>query len=258
MIGFPPCMGAIDGCHIEIHPPRQDATDYHNYKGWYSTILLALVDARYRFVYINVGSPGRCNYSQIFESSVLKAQLEQCSHLHEMSRTSSDVDVPVFIVGDSAFRFSKILMKPYAFQIMQNEREKSFNYTLSKVRRVFENAFGHPKARFRRIGKGIDNKVENTNAIIKACCVLHNFLNERNDNINEKWMSAVQDMERNRQYPQQEMSVNDRQNSAEIIRNSLATFFYARAAADVDGVGVHRKAKWEKHHIHKDRPMMSL
>ncbi|XP_036340733.1 uncharacterized protein LOC118750103 isoform X3 [Rhagoletis pomonella] len=51
-------------------------------------------------------------------------------------------------------------------------------------------------------------------------------------------MSALQDIERNRQYPQQEMSVNDRQNSAEIIRNSLATFFYARAAADVDGVGV--------------------
>ncbi|XP_036340732.1 protein ALP1-like isoform X2 [Rhagoletis pomonella] len=46
IIGFPQCMGAIDGCHIEIHPPRQDATDYHNYKGWYSTILLALVDAR--------------------------------------------------------------------------------------------------------------------------------------------------------------------------------------------------------------------
>ncbi|XP_036340728.1 uncharacterized protein LOC118750098 [Rhagoletis pomonella] len=151
-----------------------------------------------------------------------------------MSRTILDVDVPVFI----AFRFSKILMKPYAFQIMQNESEKSFNYSLSKVRRVVENAFGHLKARFRRIGKGIDNKVENTNAIIKACCVLHNFLNERNDNINEKWMSALQDIERNRQYPQQEMSVNDRQNSAEIIRNSLATFVYARAAADVDGVGV--------------------
>lgn len=36
-----------DGCHIEIHPNSDDATDYYNYKGWYSTNLLALVDYRY-------------------------------------------------------------------------------------------------------------------------------------------------------------------------------------------------------------------
>lgn len=180
---------------------------------------------RYRFVYINVGSPGRCNDSQIFESSTLKAQLEQCPHLDEMSKTISGVNVPVFIVGDSAFRFSKILMKPYAFQVMQSESEKNFNYALSKVRRVVENAFGHLKARFRRIGKGIDNKIVNANAIIKACCVLHNFLNERNDDINEKWMYALQNIERNRQYPQHEITVNDRLNGAELIRNSLATLF---------------------------------
>ncbi|XP_067634019.1 uncharacterized protein [Eurosta solidaginis] len=236
-IGFPQCMGAIDGCHIEIHPRSEDATDYYNYKGWYSTILLALVDARYRFIYINVGSPGRCNDSQIFESSTLKTQLEKCPYLDEMRTPVSGVDVPIFIIGDSAFRFSKTLMKPYAFQVSQNEDEKNFNYSLSKVRRVVENAFGHVKARFRRIGKGIDNQIQNANIIIKACCVLHNFLNERNDSINEKWISALQIVERNRQYPHQEISANDRQNNAEIIRKSLATLFTERVAVDVDGVG---------------------
>lgn len=40
-------LNLADGCHIEIHPSSQDATDYYNYKGWYSTVLLALADARY-------------------------------------------------------------------------------------------------------------------------------------------------------------------------------------------------------------------
>lgn len=33
-----------DGCHIEVNPPQDQATDYYNYKGWYSMVLLAAVD----------------------------------------------------------------------------------------------------------------------------------------------------------------------------------------------------------------------
>ncbi|XP_050337797.1 putative nuclease HARBI1 [Bactrocera neohumeralis] len=170
VIGFPECLGAIDGCHIEIHPSSDEAVDYYNYKGWYSTVLMALVDAKYRFTYINVGSPGRCNDSQIYETSSLKKEMDSCPLLSEMSREISGVNVPVFIIGDSSFRFSKQLMKPYPFSVNQNNGEKVFNYALSKTRRVVENAFGHLKARFRRIGKGIDNSVRNANSIIRACC----------------------------------------------------------------------------------------
>ncbi|XP_075149711.1 uncharacterized protein LOC142223755 isoform X2 [Haematobia irritans] len=35
--GLPQCFGAIDGCHIEVHPPKSEAVDYFNYKGWYTT-----------------------------------------------------------------------------------------------------------------------------------------------------------------------------------------------------------------------------
>ncbi|KAL3195898.1 hypothetical protein MRX96_045479 [Rhipicephalus microplus] len=56
--GFPQGVGALDGCHFTVSPPKKYASDYYNYKGWYSMILLALVDHRYRFRYTNVGSPG--------------------------------------------------------------------------------------------------------------------------------------------------------------------------------------------------------
>ncbi|XP_054746738.1 uncharacterized protein LOC129251364 [Anastrepha obliqua] len=44
-IGFPQCLAAVDGCHIEIRL-SSDAVDYYNYKSWYSMVLFALVDYR--------------------------------------------------------------------------------------------------------------------------------------------------------------------------------------------------------------------
>ncbi|XP_049301832.1 uncharacterized protein LOC125775362 [Bactrocera dorsalis] len=235
VIGFPQCLGAIDGCHIEIHPSSDEAVDYYNYKGWYSTVLMALVDAKYRFTYINVGSPGRCNDSQIYETSSLKKEMDSCPLLSEMSREISGVNVPVFIIGDSAFRFSKQLIKPYPFSVNQNNGEKVFNYSLSKTRRVVENAFGHLKARFRRIGKGIDNSVRNANSIIKACCVLHNFLNDNNDTLNAKWLRALEELETRRQSPCDISYASDDPINGEMIRTALCRYFVSLGSGDGNG-----------------------
>ncbi|XP_050040776.1 uncharacterized protein [Dermacentor andersoni] len=59
--GFRQCVGALDGCHFRHSPPKQHGTDCHNYKGWHSVILLALVDSKYRFRCVNVGAPGLCH-----------------------------------------------------------------------------------------------------------------------------------------------------------------------------------------------------
>ncbi|KAL1484694.1 hypothetical protein MTO96_032431 [Rhipicephalus appendiculatus] len=67
--GFPQRVGALDGCHIEVCPPKEHDTDYYNYKGWYSTILLAVVDHRYKFMFTNVGSAGRMHDAAMFERS---------------------------------------------------------------------------------------------------------------------------------------------------------------------------------------------
>lgn len=32
--GFRQGVGALDGCHFPISPPKEHATDYYNYKGW--------------------------------------------------------------------------------------------------------------------------------------------------------------------------------------------------------------------------------
>ncbi|XP_037501111.1 uncharacterized protein LOC119374985 [Rhipicephalus sanguineus] len=32
--GFPQAVGALDGCHFAVSPPKEHAADYYNYKGW--------------------------------------------------------------------------------------------------------------------------------------------------------------------------------------------------------------------------------
>ncbi|XP_017479417.1 PREDICTED: uncharacterized protein LOC108368961 [Rhagoletis zephyria] len=176
-------------------------------------------------MYINVGTPGRCNDSHIFEKSALK-QHHQNPILTHLSTQINGVNVPVVMLGDSAFRFSDILMKPYPYRENASFSEKNFNYALSKCRRVVENAFGHLKARFRRRGKGLDNRIDNVNLIIKCACVLHNFLNEKNDCINNRWMQQLREQEETVVRPQPEFNctLTDNNLTAENIRSAIAMF----------------------------------
>ena len=65
----------MDGKHISIEAPGNTGSTYFNYKSFF-TVLLALVDARYRFIYIDVGVAGRCGDAGIFEDSSLKKAMD--------------------------------------------------------------------------------------------------------------------------------------------------------------------------------------
>ncbi|KAM7297561.1 uncharacterized protein ISCGN_022712 [Ixodes scapularis] len=173
--GFPQGVGALDGCHIEICPPKEYAADYHNYKGWYSMILLAVVDHNYRFLYVNVGSPGRNHDSAVFRKSMLPALI--ASDLFRVgTKQIAGCDVGPIILCDQAFPLDTHLMKPFPYSSAVDEKQQAFNSCLSGARRVVENAFGRMKARYRIVHKGLECSIENANKIVRTCVVLHNIL----------------------------------------------------------------------------------
>lgn len=73
---FPNVCGAIDGKHVLIRCPPQSGSEFFNYKKTYSLILLAVVDADYNFLYIDVGKNGRVNDAAVFSNSSFNAALQ--------------------------------------------------------------------------------------------------------------------------------------------------------------------------------------
>ena len=61
--------GALDGKHIPIKAPQKSGSMYHNYKGFFSMIPLALADADYKFIWASVAEYGSLSDCQVFNES---------------------------------------------------------------------------------------------------------------------------------------------------------------------------------------------
>jgi len=189
--GYPCCIGSVDGCHIPISPPKEDSVDYINYKGYYSVILLAVCDAKYRFTYANIATPGKSNDAFIFKYSRPNRILQYQSRTFvRLGSVLNNITVPLHLIGDAAFPLLHILMKPFPHGV-QDAVQRLFNYRLSRSRRVIENAFGRLKARFRILMKRMELDVGNVNETVNACLILHNLLERLNEPIPQRWNQEV-------------------------------------------------------------------
>ena len=76
---LPNCVAGIDGKHVRIKCPKLSGSRYFSYKGFFPVILQALVDARYKFLSVDVGAYGRQSDSGVFSKSNLYQHLESGS-----------------------------------------------------------------------------------------------------------------------------------------------------------------------------------
>ena len=68
---FPNAFAAADGKHIALFHPDGSGSEYYNYKGFYSLVLLAFVDYDYKFLLIDVGCQGRISDGGVFSNSAI-------------------------------------------------------------------------------------------------------------------------------------------------------------------------------------------
>lgn len=139
---------------------------YRDYKGHFSTNLMAIVGAKQNFIMVDVGAPGRHSDGGVFANSEMGYRFSNGTinlPSREPIRGSNGKEFPFVLVGDEAFAMTSYLMRPYPRRSILNLKKRVFNYRLSRARRIVETAFGILSAVWR---------VE----IIKACVCLHNFI----------------------------------------------------------------------------------
>ena len=168
---FPNCVGALDGKHIRIKQPAHSSSAFYNYKGFFSIILMALVDSQYRFIYIDVGANGRNNDASVFNSCSLSTllRMESDKLLQAKPLPGRQKVIPKCVVADEIFGLKPYLMKPFPGRQLNNER-RIFNYRLSRARRVVENAFGIMASRFGIFQSSINVDPTKAEIIVLACC----------------------------------------------------------------------------------------
>ena len=182
---FPWCWGAIDGCHIPIQcPPGGEETckEYHNFKNFFSIVMMAIVDATARFMWVSVGFPGNSHDSIIFQSTQLWSDITEKKVIPEISQNIDGTDIYPMILGDSAFPFRIWLMKPYSNAVLSAEQHY-FNYRLSRARMVSERAFGQLKSRWRVLYRKSSCQPDAVKCIALACVVLHNICIDMGDSL---------------------------------------------------------------------------
>ncbi|XP_050697643.1 putative nuclease HARBI1 [Eriocheir sinensis] len=179
---FPHVIGAIDGKHIACKAPANSGSDYYNYKGFFSIILLAVVTSDYKFMWIDVSGKGSTSDAHIYNSSSLKEALEKNDLVGfpQPDPLPGDTeDVPYFLVGDDADALRTFMMKPCGNRDM-TRKQRIFNYRLSsRARRVVENSFGILANRFQLLLTTMLHEPDTVRLLVKTCIILHNLMRIR-------------------------------------------------------------------------------
>ncbi|XP_064461857.1 uncharacterized protein LOC135372063, partial [Ornithodoros turicata] len=191
----------------------------------YSIILRALLDHHYRFRYINLGSPGRCQDAHVYGRSRLCA-LVNGDHFRSPVTIIEETSVAPIILCDQAFPLTANLMKPFA-NASKDTPEAAFNYNLSKTRRIVENTFGRLKARFRFIMKRMECRIPTAKRAIRAACTLNNICEALKDSVEQQWLQEAQIVDG--QYGQPSHNTDVCSSRGDQVRGALTKYFWKNA-----------------------------
>ncbi|XP_064122503.1 putative nuclease HARBI1 [Macrobrachium nipponense] len=184
---FPNCLGAVDGKHVAIVPPPNLGSFFYNYKGFHSMVFMVVVSANYEFILCDFGTHGRISDGGVIENTKFGEKLANntLNIPDPVIIRYSNRTLPFALVDDDAFAMRPNFLKPFSHTTGKKE-EQVFNYRLSRSRRIVESTFGILASKFRIFHSPLNLDAENAVSVVKACCMLHNFLRRERGNRNNR------------------------------------------------------------------------
>ena len=189
-------------------------------------IIQAIVDHDYIFRDICVGWPGSVHDARVFANSLIYKKIMEEKLLDNVgNRTILGRQIQPCLVGDSAYPMHTWLVKPFNFNSSLTAKQKHFNYRLSRARIVVENAFGHLRARWRRLMKRNDMSTEHIPTIITACCILHNICEIHGEYFNDSWLADNTEYE---QLSSSMATLTALSGASHEVRNTLMEYLFSQ------------------------------
>ena len=135
--GFPSVAGCIDGCHIQVIPPKKDEPSYVNRHQTHSLNVLAVAGPDLAIYFADANAPGRCHDSRVLK----KSPLWQCMEV--------DKNLPfegAVLLGDLGYPNREWLLTPFPGD--PGGAKSLYNKAHRRTRNLVERAFGVIKKRY--------------------------------------------------------------------------------------------------------------
>jgi hypothetical protein len=144
---------------------------------FFSVLLLGLCDLNCLLIYVDISTYGK-NDSSIFKKSVLYQKLNtKMLNIPESAPETqgNEIVMPYIIVGDVAFSLLKNLPRPFSGNFLTTKTDV-FNCQLSTACQHIKCTFGKFSNKCRIFHRPLNVHVKLAEDIIKAHCILHNYV----------------------------------------------------------------------------------
>ena len=111
-------------------------SEYFNYKKTHSIVLLAVCNASYEFILVDVGDNGRQSDGGVYTNSTIGYVIDKINLLDLptpgiIENPGSTLQYPYVFVADDAFSLKTYMLKPYPGDISELT-QRIYNYRLSR------------------------------------------------------------------------------------------------------------------------------
>lgn len=137
---------------------------FYNYKGFYSIVLMAVVNSNYEFIYVDVGKNGRLSDGGVIECNGFYQSLKD-RKLQIPNNDEKLNNLNFVFHGDEAFALHEHVLKPYSQRVLTYENHV-FNYRLFRARNGVENIFGLITSRFTILQRPINLSPEKATYVV--------------------------------------------------------------------------------------------